>query len=90
MSMLHGWERLQTPECVAFRKVLSPEYRVEISGIVRDKYIEISGYFGGLAGRGTSLHILAVLRPEEITELEEICLSELGNLPIRDHCGRPI
>ena len=90
MSTLNGWERYQTPECVAFRRVLSPEYRVEISGIVRGKHIEIGGYFGGLAGRGTSLHVLAMLTPEQLSELKDICVAELGDLPTKSHDGRPV
>ncbi|MBP9750811.1 MAG: hypothetical protein KBC95_03105 [Candidatus Peribacteraceae bacterium] len=89
MSTLNGWERLPTSECVAFRKVMSP-YRLEVSGIVRGKHIEIGGYFGGLAGRGTSLHVLAMLTPEQLAELKDICVAELGDLPTKSHDGRPV
>lgn len=88
-----GWKRVYAIDGIIFRKKFAP-FRVEVSGMVRlrnvtvsgittsGECIEISAYFGGLAGRGTSIHPLALLTPEQIQEFKGMCETELGNKPV--------
>ncbi len=90
MSAFNGWDRFEYAHCICYRRQLADGFQIEASGRVQDGHIDVAGYFGGLNGRGTSLHVLAVANPAQLDELKVACTHTFGNLPIVDHDGRPL